>query len=185
MKLSKKTLLVIAIGIFVITLIVLGMARSRQVQQQNQMNEELALAQSKLMGGQTERLSSRQAELERQLSQTESQFEAVKAIFSRSVGSFAATSILFDSAKACGVEVTNMTSPGSATESLEGATCSVILLTAKVEGDVPNLVSFIVRLNSNFATGVVKSVTITIPEANSGEKASADIQLTVYSHQGD
>ena len=184
MKLSKITWLVIAIGIFVIALIALGMVRFQQVDQQNQLNEELALTQSNLERIPLEQLSSQQAELEKQLSQTESQFEAVKPILSQPMGSIAASSILFDIAKAYGLEVTKITSSSPATESLEGVNCSVISLTAKVEGDVPKLISFVTKLNSHFTTGVVRSVTITIPKTTNGEKPSANIELTVYTYQG-
>ena len=184
MKLRKTSLLIITIGIFIIAVIGLGTIRYQQIQQQNQLNEQLAQAQSRLGGVKLEQLSSRQAELEGQLSQATSQFEAVKAILSQPVGSVAASSILFDIAKAHGVEVTEMTSSGPVTESLEGVTCSVISLTAKVEGDVPNLVSFVAKLNSHFTTGVVKSITITIPETTSEEKASASIEMVVYTYRG-
>ena len=129
-------------------------------------------------------LSSRQRELERELSQVASQSEAVKAIFSQPVGSTAVTRILFDVAEAHGLEVTELISSGPAAESLEGVTGPVISLTAKAEGDVLNLVGFITELNNHFTTGVVKLIEITIPETTSGEKASADIQLVVYTHQG-
>lgn len=183
MKLRKGTLLIITIGIFVIVAIGLGMVRSQQVSEQNQLNEQIASAQLRLGEIKLEQLSSRQAELENQLGQATSQSEAVKAVLSQPVGSVAATSILFDIAEAHGLEVTEMTSSGPAIENLKGVTYSVISLTAKVEGDVPNLVNFITKLNSYFTTGVVKSTTITIPEKTSGEKASADIQLVVYTYQ--
>ena len=184
MKISKKTLLVIVIGIFVVVGIGLNMVRSQQDSEQSQLNEELALAQSRLAGIQLEKLSSQQAELEEQLSQATSQFEEVRAMFSQPIGSVAVTSSLFDIAKEHDVEVTEMTSSGLASDSLQGVTCSVISLTAKVEGDILNLVNFVTKLNNHFTTGVVKSIEITIPETTSGEKASADIQLVVYTHQG-
>lgn len=185
LKLSKKTWIVTVIGIFVVILISLGIVRYQQVHEQNQLNEQLALTRSRLRDIQPEQLSSRQTELERQLSQAKSQFEAVKAILSQPAGNITTSSILFDIAKAHDVEVAKMTSSSPATESLEGVDCSVISITAKVEGDVPNIVSFIAMLNSHFVTGVVRSITITIPETNSEEKASADIQLAVYTYQGD
>jgi hypothetical protein len=184
LKLRKRTLLITIVGIFVIVLISLGMLRSQQVSEQNQLNEQFTLIQSRLGVIKLEQLSSRQAELEGQLRQATSQFEAVKTVLSQPVGSITATSILFDIARAHGLEVTEVTSPGPTSDSLEGVACSVTSLTARVEGDVPNLVSFITKLNSHFTTGVVKSITITIPETISGEKASADIQLVVYTHQG-
>jgi hypothetical protein len=184
LKLRKRTLLITIVGIFVIVLISLGMLRSQQVSEQNQLNEQLTLIQSRLGVIKLEQLSSRQAELEEQLRQATSQFEAVKTILSQPVGSITATSILFDIARAHGLEVTEVTSPGPTSDSLEGITCSVLSLTVKVEGNVPNLVSFVTRLNSYFTTGVVKSITITIPEKANGEKASTDIQLVVYTYQG-
>ena len=184
MKLRKRTLLITIVGIFVIVLISLGMLRSQQVSEQNQLNEQLTLIQSRLGVIKLEQLSSRQAELEGQLRQATSQFEVIKTVLSQPVGSIAATSILFDIAKAHGLEVTEVTSPGPTSDSLEGITCSVLSLTVKVEGNVPNLVSFVTELNSYFTTGVVKSITITIPEKTSEEKASADIQLVVYTYQG-
>lgn len=183
LKISKKTGLVIAIGIFVIALAGLFMVYSGQAGEKRELDEQLALVQSRLSGIQLEQLSSRQVELEEQLSQATSQFEAVKAILSQPVGSIAVTSSLFDLARAYGVEVIEITSPGPTTESLEGVTCSVISLTAKVEGKVPNLLGFVTRLNSHFTTGVVKSVTITVLETGSSDNASADIQLAVYTFQ--
>ncbi len=185
MKLSKTGWLLIASGVFIITLASLGAVYSRQVDDQNQLNEKLALTQSNLRRIQIEKLSSRQAELESQLSQATSQFEAVKVMLSQPIGSAAIASILFDIAQAHGVEVTGMTSSRIASENLKGVTCSVISLTAKVEGDVSNLVSFVTNLNEQFATGVVKSVAITIPETASGDNATASIQLVVYSYRGD
>ena len=184
MRLRKRTWLVIAIGVFVIALISLGMLRYQQVGEQNQLNKQLALIQSRLGEVKLEELSSRQAELEEQLRQATSQFEAVKTVLSQPVGSITATSTLFDIARAHGLEVTEVTSPGPTSGSLEGITCSVLSLTVKVKGDVPNLISFVTKLNSHFTTGVVKSIIITIPETTSGEKASAEIQLVVYTYQG-
>jgi len=68
-------------------------------------------------------------------------------------------------------------------DNLAGITCSVLSLTANIEGNVPNLVSFSTELNNYFTNGVVRSITITIPEITSGEKASASIQLVVYTYQ--
>jgi hypothetical protein len=185
LKLSKKTWIVTAIGVFVITLIGLGIVQFQQVREQNQLNEQLVLAQSRLGGIQPEQFSSRQMEMERQLDKAESQFEAVKAILSRPAGNITASSILFDIAKAHGVEVTKIISSGPVTEVLEGITCSIISLTARVEGDVSDIVNFVAKLNSYFVTGVVRSIEINIPEMDGDEKASADVHVAVYTHQGD
>ena len=67
MKLSKKTLIVIGAVIFVVAAIGLYMVWSGQADEQNELNEKLTLAQTRLGGIQLEKLAPRQAELEEQL----------------------------------------------------------------------------------------------------------------------
>ena len=185
MKLSKTSWLFLTIGVFVIAFASLGAVGSQQVIQQNQLSEELTLAQLKLKGFQLEQLSYRQGELEEHLSQTISQFETTKAILSPPIGSVATSGILFDIAEAYGVEVTEINSSGLTSGELEGIPCSILPFTTRVEGDLPALVDFITRLNGDLTTGVVKSVIISIPEMTSEEKSSADIQMVIYTYQGD
>lgn len=185
MKISKTSWLLIAIGVFIIAMVGLGAVRYQQVNQQNQLSEELALAEMKLNGFQLEQLSDRQGELEEQLSQTISQLEAAKAMLSQPNGSIVTSGILFDIAEAYGVEVTEISSSGPTNGELEGIACSVLPLTARVEGDVPALINFITRLNSDLTTGVVKSAEISIPETTDEEESSANIQLVIYNYQGD
>jgi hypothetical protein len=92
---------------------------------------------------------------------------------------------LFDIAEAYGVEVTELSSSGLVSEELEGVPCSVLSLTVRVEGDIPDLIGFITKLNDDFTTGVVQSVEISIPETTGGEESSANIQLVIYTHRGD
>ncbi len=202
MKLNKRTLLIIGIAVLVVAAYYLHTVYSQKGQEQTQLNEKLTLAQSRLIGIQTEPLSSQQAELESQLSQATSQVEAVKAMLSQPTGSAAVSSIVFEVAKAYGLQVTGMTSPGLVSDELEGLSCSAVSLTVKVEGDVSSLVSFITELNSHLTTGVVESIVITIPgtsssgnvsaatssgnvsAATSSGNTSAEIQMVVYTYEG-
>lgn len=184
MKLSKTSWLILTVGIAIITFASLGIAHSQQVHEQNQLNEELSLAERRLNGLQFEELSSQQAELEKQLSQTVSQLGAAKARLSQPAESIAASDALFDIAETCGVEVIEISSSGLSSGDLEGITCSVLPLTARVEGDVPNLISFVIKLNSDFMTGVVKSVDISVSENTTEERSSANIRLLIYTYQG-
>jgi len=185
LKLSKTSWLLLAIGAFIIPLASLGAVHFQQVHQQNQLNEELALVQLNLKAVQLEQLAQRHEELERHLSQTISQFQAARTILSQPVGSIGASSILFDIAEACGAEVIEISSPGLTSAKLEGIPCSVLSLSARVKGDVSDLVSFLTKLNDKLTTGIVKSVEIGIPETTSEEKTSANIQLAIYTYQGD
>lgn len=205
MKLSKTSWLILTIGIFIIIFSSLGMARSQQVHERNQLNEELSLAMWRLDEFQFEELSSRQEELEEQLSDVMAEFEAAKAVLSQPTGSIATSDTLFDIAKVCRVEVTEISSSDMVREDLEGITCFILPLTARVEGEIPNLIRFITKLNTDFSTGIVKSVEINIPEVTedpgetgeesaegqSGEEEpeveepSATIRLVLYTYRGD
>lgn len=184
MKLGKASLVLIVVGILVIAFASLGAVRSQQVSQHDQIGEELDLTQLKIKQFQLEQLSQQQAELEAELSQTTSEFEAAEAALAQQMGGIAISSLLFDIARACGTEVVEISSSGTASEDLGGITCSVLTFNAGIEGDLLPLISFITRLNDSLATGFVKSVNISVPEAASGEKASANIQLVVYNYQG-
>ncbi len=184
LKLNKRLLLIIGIGVFAVLLFTLYRGYSQTTDEQSQLSAQLTLAKTRLAGLNLEQLSSQQAELEEHLSQATSQLEPVKATFSQPIGSIAVTGILFDVAKAHGVEITEITSSGLASDSLKGTTCSVIPLNATIEGDVAELVNFVISLNNYLTTGVVKSIAITIPETTS-ENASANIQLVVYAYHGE
>jgi len=174
-------LLVIAIGIGGIVLGVLGMMRSGVSQQQDELNQRLVKAQSQLKGVQLEPLNAKKGELEKRLSEATSRLGVVKGMFSEPVSSVAITNQLLDTAKTYGLNVTQVSSSGVTSDTLERVPCSVITLTAKVEGDMRNLFFFVTKLNSSFTTGVVKSVTITSAGKPTGENTTADIQLAVYS----
>jgi len=185
LKLSKKSWLILIVGIAIAIFAGLWLARGQQVDEQEQLREELSIVVMRLNGLQGEEISSQQGELEKQLSQTISQLETAKAVLSQSTGSIAVSGALFDIAEAIGVEITEISSSGLSSDSLGGITCSVLPLTITVEGDVADIISFVGSLNHDFTTGIVKSVEISIPETTSEETVSANIQLHIYIFQGD
>lgn len=185
MKLSKKSGLILIVGIAISIFAGLWLARGQQVDEQEQLHEELSIATMRLNGFQSDELSSQRGELEKQLSQTISQLETAKAVLSQSTESIAVSGTLFDIAEATGVEITEISSSHLSSDSLEGITCSVLPLSVTVEGDVTDIISFVGSLNHDFKTGIVKSVEISIPETTSEETVSANIQLHIYTFQGD
>jgi len=186
LKLSKKSWLILIVGIAIAIFAGLWLARGQQVDEQEQLREELSIVAMRLENSQNnEEISAQQAQLERQLSQTISQLETAKATLSQSTESIAVSGTLFDIAEAIGVEITEISSSHLSGGSLGGITCSVLPLTITVEGDVADIISFVGSLNHDFNTGIVKSVEISIPETTSEETVSANIQLHIYTFQGD
>jgi len=184
-KLSRTSWLILTFGLFIIVLAGLAVVRFQQVGEQEALREKLTLAQTKLAKIQTERLSQRQKELELELSQIMAEAEAARAVLSQPISSLAISDMLWATAQANGVEITELSSPGMSTAELEGVSCSALSLTARAEGEVTDLVNFITELNGALATGVVKSAEINIPQAPSEDRPSASFQLVVYSYQGE
>ncbi len=184
LKLTRTTLLLIVAGLCFAASVVLSFVVSQQFQEQSQLKGKLASTQSTLQGIRLENISTQQAELEEQLSQATSQLEAVTSKFSPSAGSNNASNRFFDVAEASGLDVIGMTSSGLTKDKFGGLDCLSIVLDAKIEGKMSNVVSFVSKLNSALVASVVKSVTITVPTSG-GDNVSAIIQLVVYTYGGE
>jgi hypothetical protein len=184
LKISRKTWVITGVGVIAIVLIALGMLRFQQVRERGRLEEQLSVSQSKSSGLQVTQLTLRQAELDRRLTQAQSQLEAVKAIFSEPFGDVITSGVLFEIAKTYNVEITGITPSNTVTEKLGEITFSVTRINAKVEGDVLSIANFVIELNSYFGTGAVRTIKINVPTEIIGEKPIADMQLALYTYQG-
>jgi hypothetical protein len=185
LKISKKVIIYIAVGVYIIAAASIGMITFQRLDEESKVKEELAVAQGSLSRASPERVSSQRSELEDKLAQTTQQYEAVKALMSQQIGNVRASSIVFDIAKSSNVEITALSSPSAWIDTLQNVNCSVLSLTLAVEGDIRDLVRFITTLNSYIPTGFIKSIVMSIPEPGSEEESSADILLLIYTYQGD
>jgi hypothetical protein len=184
LKLSKTSYMVIVLGIVASVFAVMWVMRGKQVQEQERLYDELSVATMMLDKVKSEEGLSQQEGLETQISQILSQLETAKATLSQSANSIAVSGTLFDMAGVAGVEITNLSSAPHSAGDWEGVAFSVLPVTVTVEGDVPGILSFISSLNRDLNAAVINSAVITIPEATSEEKPSADIQLSIYTYQG-
>ena len=185
MKLSKTGWLILTIGILIIILSSLGVTFSQQIKQRNRLREELSLAQQRLDSIQFDQLYSQQEELTGQLSQTEADLDITRASLSQPVNSIDASDTLFDIAGTCSVEVTEIKSSPPTTIDLAGLDCFVLPLTTQITGDLSQLISFIVRLNSDLVNSVVGSVDITVYQPATDTKSSASIRQLIHYCQDD
>jgi len=176
MKLSKKGLMFLGIGILVVAFVSLGLTYTQRVDQQEQLYQEFALAEKRLNNIQLEPLQSQQEELEKRLSQVLSQLQSstAKTTLSQPVVSIDTTDTLFKIAEASNVRITAISSVGLGSADLEGITCSVLPVMVTAEGDVYDLVNFVVNLNEDFTNGTVKSVGIHVPEEEEEEEEDTD-----------
>jgi len=163
LKLSKTSWLILSAGIFLVVVAGLCLTRSQQLQEQGQLGEELSIAERRLSKFQISELQQQQEELQRQLDESTVHLTAAKDILSQTVESIGVTDEFFQIAQFCDVAVMNISSSGTESGKFEGIACTVITLNAMVEGEVPNLIDFVIMLNTDFTNGVVKSAQIDIP----------------------
>jgi hypothetical protein len=178
MKISKKTWIIVAVGVFIITSASLGSFYIKQIGQRNQLNEELIIAETRLNKFQLE-------VLETQLSNTVSKLETASDTLSKPIESIATTRTLYDAAKDSHVEVTDINSSELTSTKLEGISCSAVTLTMNVEGYLYDIVGFVTNLSDYLKTAVVQSIAINIPEITDDKDPSADIRLVIYNYQGE
>ena len=172
MKMSAKGFLLLGIGILVVAFVSLGLTYTQRVDQQEVLYEELALAEERLANIDLEPLQTQQEDLENRLSQVLSQLQSsvAKTTLSQTVESIDTTDNLFQIAEVSNVEITAISSSGLGSADLEGITCSTLPVTVTAEGDVSDLVKFVVNLNEDFTNGAVKSVDISVPEEEEEEE---------------
>ena len=183
MKLGKKSWLFIAIGFFLIALVSLWTVYSQQSGVKKQLKEELTLANSRLGSIQIEQFANNQSELEQQLDEIIKQSEAARGTLSQPMNSIIISDILFSTAEANSVNITEVSSSGMTIEELSGVTCLALPITASVEGDLSNLVAFITQLNGDLSTGFISSLDMNITDPASNQKPSVNIQMVIYTRK--
>ena len=183
MKLGKKSLLIIAIGLFAIVLFGLWSIYSQQLTRKTELAVNLETARLKLNGINDEPLTRRQDELEWHLQQVGSQSAAAREMLAQPIGSIAVSDHLFEIAAAHSVNITALSSPGPAEADMAGLILPLLPLSITATGDMADLAGFITRLSNDYPTSLISTAGMNIPET--GEAASVDIELAIYSYRGD
>ena len=185
LKLSKTSRIFLSAGIFIVIVGSLGLTRSQQLREQNQMDEELSVAQMRIDKLQVKHLQQQKEELQEKLDESILQLAASKDSLRQPVESIDVTDEFFAVAYSCGVEVVSISSSNIKNDELGDIGCFTTTLNAGVAGDVPDLISFVISLNNDFTTGIVKSAGISIEETLDDGKSSAVIMMVVYTYEGD
>jgi hypothetical protein len=180
LKLSRKSWLTIIVGAVIIAVASLSLNYYQQVQRYNQINAQFVQTQKSLEKTQIPKLLSSKSELEAELSEKTLQLENTQARLSIPIASSIITKTLFDVADNHRLEVGEMTSSSPHTETLEGIKLSQTELTARVEGNLSDIIHFIIDLNKRFNTSVIRSVTVDVPKDSSEENSSMVFKMDIY-----
>lgn len=183
MKLGKKSLLIIAIGLFAIILFGLWSVYSQQITRKTELAGNLDTALLKLNGLDNEPLTRRQDELEWHLEQVGSQSDAAREILAQPIGSIAVSDHLFEIAAANSVNITALSSSGPAEAEMAGFVLPLLPLSITATGDMADLAGFITRIGTDYPTSLISTAGMNVPETS--EAASVNIEMAIYSYRGD
>ncbi len=183
-KVSKTSWLILSAGIFIVVLACLGVARSGQIKEKDNMSEELSLSSTRLDNIELTGLQVQSAELQEQLKESREQLDGAKDKLRQSAISVDVTDKLYEIGKYYGVSITVMGTTSTQEGSFQGVTCSMISLNAEVTGSLSDIIDFITGLNNNFATGFIRSAQIGVADEAGGNTSSAGINMVVYSYEG-
>jgi len=183
-KLSKKSWVLISIGLFLIGMIGLWTVYSQQSGVEKQLKEELTLVNSKLDSIEIELLENKPGELEQQLDKTLEQSETARETLSQPMNSIIISDILFSTAEANNVNITAISSSVANRMTLEGVPCLTLPVTASIEGELNHLVDFVTELNGDYPIAEVNSFNVQIPYSAGNTTLSANIQMVIYAYEG-
>lgn len=184
LKISKTGWLVLSAGIFIVVLAGLGITRSNQNKERDQLSTDLATSQMRLDKMDIRQLQIQEGELRRQLADSEQQLADAKDKLRQKISSVDVTDKLFEIANDYSVNVTIMGTTSIAQNSYGGIQCSVISVSASANGVLSDIIDFIAGLNDNFSTGYVQSAQLKIAEDPINKISNTSISLIVYSYEG-
>ena len=183
-KFSKTGLLILAAGVFVVVLAVLGITRYGQMSEQTELNDELSLSVMRLNNLDLKPFQVQLAELQEQFKDNEIQVEEAKNRLVQTVISVDVTDKFYEIAAYQSVIIDSISTTKNQTEVYESVKCSLITINAAVTGDLSHVIDFIAGLNDNFDTGFVRSAQIAITDAAAENGTTANVMMIVYSYEG-
>jgi hypothetical protein len=184
LKLSKTSWLILATGLFILVMAGLGIIRSQQAKEQGRLSDELSTSQQSLDALQITGLQSQLTGLQQKALQDQQQLDAAQKQLEQTIVSVDVTDKLFSIANTCGVSIISLDTAPIIPNKYEGIGLYQTSINGQVEGQLPALIDFVERLNNDFSTSLVKSTEIDIPPVSSNETPSVNIQITIYSYEG-
>ncbi len=195
MRLGRTAWLVLGIGVFVIAFATLFMIYSRNSGEQEELENNLVVAQTQLT-----MLISEKGSLESRLAEQQSKLAEAQVLLSSTRGSFPSlaasieySEVLSEFADDFGLEVMGMAAKEPHEEEVEGVTFIVISFEMDVEGAVNSVLSMVdaIAKDKRFVSVTVEEVDIDVPEPQpittrvEPEEPSATIKLVGYSYEGE
>ena len=185
MRLNRKWLIYGAIIVLVAALTTMGIIQVQQMKERDSLSDDLDMAEQLLNALEANQSSQWQDDSDTQPDDTQANFDTAKAELSQSIDSIIANESLFRIAADSSVTLTSISVSSFYDDTLAELPCSYLPLNVTAEGDLTTLLDFISRLNTDLTNGLVRLATLSIPEASDKGESSADIEMVIYTYQGE
>jgi vacuolar-type H+-ATPase subunit D/Vma8 len=182
-RLSKTSWLILSTGVFLVILVGLGLTRSAQIKQQASLDDELKTSQTILDKVQTADLQQQLQDLQDQVDEASSQVDEARQRLHQTVISADVAEKFYDIAGFSNVEITNISTSMISGDSVAGVGLSTITINAVVQGELNDIVNFVINLNNGYTTGFVTSVSVSVADSEESGVSMASIQMSVYSYE--
>jgi len=184
MRFGRRARLILTGGIIVILLATMGVFYSRQLNQQRDVEYDLAMAQANLPN-----VIALKEDLERQLAQAIRLLNTSKESFPDTVESIEVGELLFEIADDLDLEVLNFEAEEPVDYEVDDIIYSTATFRIEVRGDTGNILNFIysIRSDDDFGNAKVEMVELLVPQPSDDEvdeEPSATIELTIYGYEG-
>ena len=185
MRLNKKWLTYGVIIGLAGTLTTLGIVQAQQMAGKNSLSDVLDTAEQNLSVLEAVQSSFWQDEIGTPIDEAQTNFNTAKEQLSQPVDSIIADESLFNIAAVSSVTLTSITVSPLSDDALAELPCSYLSLKITAEGSETTLLDFISRLNIDLTNGLVRSAILNIPKTPAEGEASVDIELVIYTYQGE
>lgn len=186
MVFSKRLVLILCAGVFVIAIIGLGAAYLSQVQEQKQLSEKLVSAEKQTAGISTEAILYQQLEEKDRIVEFERKLTVAREKLSVPLVVSDIFQEFLTVAAYTGVRITDINSAALTSVMIAGVPYRTMSIEFLVAGSASNIYSFVDVVSRTFDTGVLKTLKVDIKEdiAGSTSASAANMQLTIYSYEG-
>lgn len=182
---SKKTRwpIVIAGIVLVAILSTLGVFQARQTTEKNRLNSEIAAAELGLDEFRPVNGVYPLEAVKEHINDATLTLDEARAQLSESTDSIEAEDTLFAIAELSGVEIQNINIAPVSSDNLVDINCTTLSVATTVEGEVPQLLDFVMALNTDVTNGAVGSAKISVPSGTDEQAPTAEVNMVIYYYE--
>jgi len=194
-KLTNKSRVLLAAGVFLIALISLSMVQMQQIQARSRAEKEIAQTSLLIEKLTDNGLKVQKEDLQGQIETAKINVAQVKDSLRQSLETIESSGDIYDIAARSYVNIVRIDSSAVSEKEIGGVKCTVLAVTVRAEGSAADLINFVSRLTAKYHTGAVTSVRLNVTEEPAvGDNATGSeaaelpqilVDLTIYDYRGD